>query len=265
MFQIVKVRKEGRQRIVQHLRSNLLHNLFVIYDLLYEPERTIMYVTHDDSGSLRGHLLIYKGFATIPLAARLDGEERYTQRLLEMLPNEKMVLFCPTNLLKIVKKKFREACCYPEYQMYVAKGEERLVTSNLVERLKPEHASLLCELYASGEPSFVRSEERCRKLLEKSGVYGIFEGSKLASAAISVERLPEVGEVTGVFTHPKYRGRSFGTMTTSAATEDVLRHADGSNLYVRADNRPAVRVYEKLGYKKIDQWYWVDVGVGLKP
>jgi ribosomal protein S18 acetylase RimI-like enzyme len=265
MLRIVEVRKKDRQSIIQRLRSNLLHNLFVIYDLLYKPEKTTIYAAYNSSDSLKGHLLIYKGFATLPLAARLDGEGKHTQKLLELLSNEKLVLFCPPNLLNIVKKKFPEACCYPEYQMYVAKGEERLVIPNLAEMLKPEHAPLLSELYSSGEPAFIRSEERCRDLLEKSGVYGAFERGKLVSAAISVKRLPEVGEVTSVLTRPKNRGRGFGTMVTSAATEDVLRHADGSNLYVRADNKPAIKVYEKLGYKKIDEWYWIDIGTGSKP
>ena len=149
--------------------------------------------------------------------------------------------------------------------MYVAKGEERLVTPNLANRLKPEYAHLLAELYSSGEPQFRRSEEKCKELLEKSNVYGIFDESKLVSAAISVKRLPEVGEIMGVFTHPKYRGRGFGKMVVSAATENVLRYADGANLYVGVDNKPAIKVYKRIGYKNIDDWYWVDIGTGLKP
>jgi predicted GNAT family acetyltransferase len=36
-------------------------------------------------------------------------------------------------------------------------------------------------------------------------------------------------------------------------------------LFVRSDNHPAISVYEKIGYRKIGEKLWVDVGTGLKP
>jgi predicted GNAT family acetyltransferase len=44
-----------------------------------------------------------------------------------------------------------------------------------------------------------------------------------------------------------------------------LRHAEAAALFVRADNYPAVSVYEKIGYRKIGEKLWVDVGTGLRP
>lgn len=262
MFKIVEVDESSNDDVVKRLKLDLLHNLFMVYNLMYEPDKTTAYVAYGSDDSLKGLLLIYR---RTPPMVRLDGEERATHKLLEFLPRDNMILFCPPTLLNIVKRKFPEANCYPEYQMYVAKGEERLITPNLAERLEPKHASLLADLYSSSPGEFRISEQRIKELLEKCGVYGIFEADGLVSAAVSVKRLPEIGEVIGVFTHPKCRGRGFGKMVVSAATDDVLKHADGSNLYVGAKNIPAIKVYEKLGYRKIDEWYWVDIGTGTKP
>ena len=264
IFKIVEVDESNKNDVVKRLRLDLLRNSFAVYNLMYEPDKTTAYVAYGSDDSLKGFLLIYR---RTPPMVRLDGEEHVAHRLLELLPRDNMILFCHPTLLNIAKSKFPEANCYPEYQMYVAKGEERLITPNLAERLRPEHASLLADLYSSSpeEFQFSRSEQRCKELLEKCGVYGIFEADRLVSAAVSVKRLPEVGEVIGVFTNPRYRGRGFGTMATSAATDDVLKHADGSNLYVGADNIPAIKVYEKLGYRQVDKWYWVDIGTGSKP
>jgi len=265
MFKVIEVDEKNKDHLIKQLRSDLLHNLFVIYDLLCEPEKTTMYAAYGNDGSLRAHLLIYKGFTMLPLAGRLDGEKKPARKLLEFLPSESIVLFCPPSLLNIVKEKFSKAYCYPEYQMYVARNKERLIAPNIAKRLKPDYASQLAELYSSGEPQFTRSEKRCRELLQKQRAYGVIVGDKLASVAVTVERLPEAWEITGVFTHPNYRGRGFAAMATSAATEEALKHANGVSLYVRSDNLPAIKVYEKLGYEKIDEWYWIDVGTGLKP
>jgi len=48
-------------------------------------------------------------------------------------------------------------------------------------------------------------------------------------------------------------------------TEEALKQAESAALFVRSDNYPAIRVYEKIGYKKIDEKLWVDVGTRLKP
>lgn len=263
MAKIVEVDERNKSYVIERLRLNLLHNLFVIYDLLYEPDKTVAYVAYEDE-NFNGLLLMYK--VTLPMV-RLDGKEQKARELLEYLPKDNMILFCPPSLVNTVRSRFPHANCYPEHQMYVAKGEENLVAPNFAERLEVKHAPLLAELYSSSleELQFYRSEQRCREQLERHSVYGVFDKEKLVSAAISVKRLPEVGEIIGVFTHPKYRGKGYATMTTSAATEDVLRNANGSNLYVAAYNKPAIRVYEKLGYKKIDEWYWVDIGTGTKP
>jgi predicted GNAT family acetyltransferase len=168
-------------------------------------------------------------------------------------------------LVNVVKEKFPHASCYPEYQMYAAKGEEHVVSPNFAQRLKPQHVSLLAQLYLTGESQFHKSEETCKKLLKKRGVYGVFQNGKLVSVAVAVPLLPEIGEIRGVLTRPNYRNKGFGTMATSAATKHILERADGANLYVAADNKAAIRVYEKLSYKKIDEWFWVDIGTGLKP
>lgn len=261
MFRIVEVRERNRQSVIERLRSNLSHHLFSIYNLLLEPDKTSMYVAYDGD-LLKGHLLTYRGRT---LMTRLDGEKKPARELLELISKEKMILFCPPHLVDDVKEKFPRASFYPEYQMYVAKGEEHLISANSARRLKPRHTSLLAELYSAGEFQFHRSEERCKRLLEKCGVYGVFQDGKLVSVAVAVPLLPEVGEIRGVLTRPNYRNKGFGTMATSAATKDILEHADGANLYVAADNKAAIRVYEKLHYRKIDEWFWVDIETGLKP
>jgi hypothetical protein len=71
--------------------------------------------------------------------------------------------------------------------------------------------------------------------------------------------------IGGVYTHPNHRNKGYATLATSTVTEEALKHAETAALFVRSDNLPAIRVYEKIGYKKIGEKLWVDMGTGLKP
>lgn len=64
-------------------------------------------------------------------------------------------------------------------------------------------------------------------------------------------------------TNSKEQG--YATLATSAITEEALGSAEAAALFVRSDNYPAVSVYEKIGYRKIGEKVWVDVGTGLRP
>ena len=88
---------------------------------------------------------------------------------------------------------------------------------------------------------------------------------KLISYAGSFIQLPQVWMIGGVYTHPQQRNKGYATLATSAVTQEALRKAEKAALFVRSNNYPAIRVYEKIGYRKIGEKIWVDVGTGLKP
>jgi len=101
--------------------------------------------------------------------------------------------------------------------------------------------------------------------INKTPIYGVFINDELVSYAGSFIQLPQVWMIGGVYTHPHHRSKGYALLATSAVTEEALKHAQVAALFVRSDNYPAVRVYEKIGYKKIGKKLWVDVGTGLKP
>lgn len=263
-YKIVKVGENSRGKIAESLKSeDLLVHHFTIYDLVHEPKNTTMYAAYDQTNSLAGHILTYRGLRTP--ATRVYGKKEAVSQLLNFLKEEKTLIFCPPELLDVVEERFPQARAYLENQMYVSRRLVRLTKHEKAVKLNPEHTSYLAELYSSGEPAYARSEQRCRMLIEKHAAYGVFVEEELVSAAIALKRLPEVSEITGVLTKPKFRGKGFATIATSAATEEALRYAPKTTLFVRSDNIPALKMYKKLGYRKICEWYWVDVDTGLRP
>lgn len=263
MVKTVKVDESNKHDLIRWLRCHLLHNLFVIHNLLYEPDKTTTYVSYADDESLKGFVSIYRDFR-VPLI-RLDGEKEAADELLKILSENKMLLYCPPSLIERVKVKFPEAKHYLEDQMCVRRNEFRSIDPTPALKLAPIHASQLEKLYSTSHGIFADNKEKCTKLLESLSFYGIVQNSKLVSVAFARQMLPNAWELSGVFTDPDYRCKGYATKVSSAATLEALEYAETVSLYVRHDNAHAVKTYEKLGYRKIDEWYWVDVGTGLAP
>ena len=96
-------------------------------------------------------------------------------------------------------------------------------------------------------------------------MYGTFVENELVSYAGSFIQLPQIWMIGGVYTAPDHRNKGYASLATSAVTKEALRKAEKAALFVRSDNLPAISVYEKIGYRKIGEKMWIDVGTGMKP
>ena len=82
--------------------------------------------------------------------------------------------------------------------------------------------------------------------------YGVRSGPDLVAAAGThlVSLKERVAIVGNVLTRPDQRGKGLGTLVTSWVTGDLLSMGLMVALNVEAENEPAIRVYQKLGYEK---------------
>ncbi|HDM23896.1 MAG TPA: GNAT family N-acetyltransferase, partial [Candidatus Bathyarchaeota archaeon] len=102
------------------------------------------------------------------------------------------------------------------------------------------------------------TERTVAETLRMQRCYGIFENGKLVSVAHTYVRLPEIWVVGGVYTRPEYRGRGYATSVTSAVTRDAVQSGAVAMLHVAEDN-PAYRIYERIGYREIARKKWIIV------
>ena len=63
---------------------------------------------------------------------------------------------------------------------------------------------------------------------------------------------PEVVQIQGVYTAPKYRGRGIARAGLAAICAHVFREVPRCSLYVNQYNVIALRVYDRLGFKPAD-------------
>lgn len=238
---------------------------FAIVDLIDSPEKCSLHVARVGE-DLRAYLQVYQsGSYGI---ARLVGEEKAAERLLTHLPGGKMIMMCSAPLQKAVREKFPDNPTYLEQLMTVGHGSLKKVDISGVSRLGREDARSLHELYMTGEfatrARLASVESFGERLVNEVG-FGLRDGGRLASVAMAIFGDETFGMVGGVFTDPTLRGRGYGSMVTCAATEHLLQKSRLSMLYVRKDNLPAVRAYERLGYVKKEDWAYFDFGTGIIP
>ncbi|HEV7443173.1 MAG TPA: GNAT family N-acetyltransferase [Steroidobacteraceae bacterium] len=78
---------------------------------------------------------------------------------------------------------------------------------------------------------------------------GIRIGGRLAAMAGERMRFPGYTEVSGVCTHPDFRGRGFARRLSAAVAADIEARGDRPFLHAWKTNHSAISLYEGLGFQ----------------
>lgn len=93
------------------------------------------------------------------------------------------------------------------------------------------------------------------RAMELGAFHGIYAGETLVALAGQRLRLDGYTEVATVCTHPDHRGRSYGKAVVSAVIRHIVEAGQSPFLGVDADNTPAIRLYEGLGFTHRSTFY----------
>ncbi len=248
-----------------YLGANPFGNAFVLHDLSHDPDRTELW-TARVGGQLRAHLLIHDAREIEVKWVHLFGGPDAAEELLAHLPTRRTVVITEPALVSRVTDRFGATGIYREDIMATERGSARPVGSVLAVRLTGKSAEEYARLVASPAiPLNERVVADHRRHLDDDVVYGVFEDGVLVSVAGTLVRTPEVWIVGGVRTLPRHRRKGYAAQVTSAVTKEALDAVGLAGLYVRQDNDNAIRLYERLGYRKVREGVWIDLGTGLTP
>jgi len=127
-----------------------------------------------------------------------------------------------------------------------------------VVRLGASDLADLRRLYEDGQPAGEAPDFFSPSMLDQGVFFGIREeGVLIAVAGTHLVSLEEsVGAVGNVYTRRDWRGRGLAAQATSAVTSELLRQGLRTiGLNVNQQNLAAIRVYERLGYRKYCEFY----------
>lgn len=78
--------------------------------------------------------------------------------------------------------------------------------------------------------------------------WGIRHEGRLVAMAGERLKIPGMSEVSGVCTHPHWRGHGYARLLSAFVTSQIQSRGETPFLHAYADNDAAIRLYERLGY-----------------
>ncbi len=92
---------------------------------------------------------------------------------------------------------------------------------------------------------------RVRELIERRRSLVLAQGGKIVFKCEFSAVTPEVVQLMGVWTAPAYRRRRFASEALEEVIGHIVRQGKRVTLFVNDFNRPAIRLYESLGFRRI--------------
>jgi predicted GNAT family acetyltransferase len=111
-------------------------------------------------------------------------------------------------------------------------------------RLGPDDAGEMLALVELTRPG-----PFCIRTVELGNYHGVFHGRTLVAMAGERLRLPGYTEISAVCTHPDFRGRGLAAGLSALVARGILGRGDKPFLHHAAENEPARRIYESLGFE----------------
>jgi predicted GNAT family acetyltransferase len=160
------------------------------------------------------------------------------------------------------------ALVHPGEQVFVAQVPEIVIPPDLVEvkaalgvqmlaTRAPSPVSRLdiTPLTDTDAPEMVALAELTEPgpFLERTNRMGRFLGirvdGRLAAMAGERMRIPGYTELSGVCTHPDFRGRGFARRLSTAVVTDIIARGDRAFLHAWKSNHAAIDLYRQLGFE----------------
>jgi ribosomal protein S18 acetylase RimI-like enzyme len=239
-------RLTDRSEIQAYLESDRLYAAYAIGDLeagMFEQSR---WAGAEKAGRLEAMILLFRGLR--PPALFLMGNTGGLGAILENVQfPERVYLTCRSEHLPLTRDHYNWDKTVQMWRMVLPPQRFQPIQGQCV-RLSPAHQELLAELYTlGGGDAFDLTQ------VQHGVFYGILAGSQLVSVAGTHLVSPTYGvaAVGNIFTHPEYRGRGYGTATTSAVVAELLTGGIRDIvLNVSQNNAAAIRIYERLGFER---------------
>jgi len=201
---------------------------------------------------IHGMMLIYR-----QSIVQVRGTSEAAETLLKHLDLEKVEIQSLKEHESIVLKKYTPSIRHEMVLMTLQKGEETLHIRHPVVKLGIAEAEEISSIMRRVDQE-VWGEITAQHIAEGMSDrlwLGIKVDEKLVS--LGNTRLTDWGSNIGaIATHEAYRNRGYATSITSALVKEILQKSSLALIHVLSDNPPAIRAYEKVGFKPYRSYFF---------
>jgi ribosomal protein S18 acetylase RimI-like enzyme len=210
--------------------------------LFANPILTALQTRHRHFARWAGDACRYPGDVA-PFAAVMAPGEKALRDLSSLLDEGESVWIVGENYLRVPELVFEAPL--PCLQMVLEQGALPAATSE-IERLTDDDAHDMVTLTDLAFPGFFRP-----RTCEMGAYYGVRRGGELIAMGGERLLLDGYSEISGLCTHPAHRGKGLaagliGHLARAHRSERVV-----SWLHVVSDNRHAIELYERVGFRRV--------------
>lgn len=243
------------------LRKDAITHAWPIQDLTRWPERCKVFTSEEEADGpafllISGHPACRECPAVI-----MGGNPENAPALLKHLPKPPFIIRETSATFRpILEKALPKAIIYPEIQMVVTRDSFKRAPAPQARRLTVDDALALATFF--GNPA---SAPGMGHWLRGATVYGVLVNGAITAIGSTMVELPDVWVLVSIETQREQRRKGYGTQVTSALTDAGLKKAPVVSLTVHSENAKAIGLYEKLGYRRVEDRIWVDNGANFGP
>jgi ribosomal protein S18 acetylase RimI-like enzyme len=201
--------------------------------------------------------LLFRGFST-PVLFVLGSPEAFTGTLDEIAGEPALYLHVRPEIVPVLARRYRIVELKEMLRMVLDFRAYRPAPVAGTERLGPADLGELERLYADGTATGEAPDLFFPSMLENGVFSGVREAGELVAAAGTHLAVPVegVGAVGNVYTRRDRRGRGLAARTTSAVVNELIGMKVATiALNVSRKNETAIRVYERLGFRRYCDYY----------
>ncbi len=245
MWKTTSLNEGNEQEFLFFLKKDKLLHIFTFYDLRNARDKTEIWIASRNKRS--GYLIQFDK----KIIHTHGNSECLPQLLKKIDAHEAKFAIEPQHLAQVEKlyapTKASDAASLGNITTYLIMSvRTQDFQPSITHHVKKVNANDLDDIFRDLGEEYGEKVQQA----QSSGVaFGVHAENRWVSVAVVPEIIEEVGFIRGVYTAPAFRGKGFSTSTVSALVKELLKSRVEPGLWVAEDNAPAVRVYEKIGFK----------------
>lgn len=240
-------RLTNKEEILEYLNTDRDYAAYGIGDLEPGLFELTEWAGAEEAGNLQSLALLYKGLD--PPALFLMGEP---DGLMDVLRNKKrpgqVYLTCQERHMPTVRAFYHIDMPIPMWRLTVTRSGFHPTHLPEVVSLSTRYTDQLERLYSEGGGGAFSPAQ-----VTNGVFFGVRDREQIVASAGTHLVSPNYGlaAIGNVYTANGYRGRGYGSATTSAVVAELFRRGlDCVFLNVAQANAAAIRIYERLGFTK---------------
>lgn len=166
------------------------------------------------------------------------------KELHELLPPKRRILFATPEKIETPQGWILKA--YIEGLQFVYRQD--ILPANPSIEPAPLNGSHVDEMVALA--TLTKPGPFSKRTIEFGHYHGIFEEGRLAAMTGQRLHINNFTEISAVCTHPDFLGKGYAAALIQHQLHIILSHNETPFLHVRSDNKRAIEIYERLGFKE---------------